>query len=67
MTELTLTEGDTVDVYDDPIDCTRLEGHAKLVELVKDHTEESGLQYWLVELTDDPGAQVLRAVNVKIY
>ena len=68
MTELTLTKGDTVDIFEDPIDCTRLEGHAELVEMVKDDSVMSGLQYWQVEFTDAPaGERVLRAVNVNNY
>jgi len=67
MTLLSLTKGDTVEIYEDPIDCTRLEGHAVLCELAKDDTVMSGLQYWYVEMTQGDGEQVLKAVNINNY
>lgn len=68
MAELSLTKGDTVDIFEDPIDCTRLEGHAELVELVKDDSVMSGLQYWMVHFTNaDDDADTLRAVNISNY
>ena len=65
MSKSTLSRGDIVSIYDDPLDCTSLEGIAELVELVKDDSVMSGLQYWRVEFDDAPGEMQLRAVNVR--
>ena len=62
-----LSKGEIVTIYEDPLDCTKLEGHAALKEFVKG---DAVLEYWRVVWTEDlwdegMGAESLRAVNLK--
>jgi hypothetical protein len=47
-----LNRGDIVSVFQDPLTCLDLEGHAELLRLV--HDNEEGLQRWVVRFVDDP-------------
>ena len=58
-----LKKGDVVEIFEDPITCTKLEGRAELVKCYRSDNDDN-LSLWQVAFTDlDEGFQVLRTIN----
>ena len=56
-----LKTGQVVRIFEDPVDCTKLEGKAKLLKCYRNDWSDN-LSLWEVRFVDD-GYETLRTIN----